>query len=211
MSEPDLAIRLRTYSDQLGGITDEAADEIDRLRVKHQNQSSFIKEFHSCLNGIEHIRCIPGASIDGCWDAKAIREVVMVLVANCTRTWKDNWRGSEKGVSENARMHNEACDSERKRCEHRIVESFGLPTPSVSRCWFCPHQRNAEWRDVRDNYPELWEAACREDDEQREQDLFRGGLGVWLHHSRIPLREADIETDEEIKTVRQCSLGACFV
>ena len=141
MSEPDLAIRLRTYSDQLGGITDEAADEIDRLRVTHHNQSSFIKEFHSCLNGIEHIRCIPGASIDGCWDAKAIREVVMVLVANCTRTWKDNWRGSEKGVSENARMHNEACDSERKRCEHRIVEDEDGQALCIQCCkyfgWYC--------------------------------------------------------------------------
>lgn len=81
----------------------------------------------------------------------------------------------------------------------------------VSRCWFCPHQKNAEWREIRDEHPDLWEAACREDEEQREQDLFRGGLGVWLHHSRVPLREADIETDEEVNTVRQCSLGACFV
>lgn len=93
----------------------------------------------------------------------------------------------------------------------RIVEKFGFPTPKVSRCWFCPHQKNAEWREIRDNHPDLWEAACNEDDEQREQDLFRGGLGVWLHHSRVPLRVADIETDEDVGVVRQCSLGACFV
>jgi len=93
----------------------------------------------------------------------------------------------------------------------KIVENFGFPTPKVSRCWFCPHQKNAEWREIRDNHPELWEAACLEDEEQREQDLFRGGLGVWLHHSRVPLRTADIEAEEETNTVRQCSLGACFV
>jgi hypothetical protein len=93
----------------------------------------------------------------------------------------------------------------------KIVEGFGFPTPKVSRCWFCPHQKNAEWREIRDNHPDLWEAACREDEEQRENDLFRGGLGVWLHHSRVPLREADIETDESVGTTRQCSLGACFV
>lgn len=92
------------------------------MHRKHANQASFLKEFHGCLNGIDEIRCIPGAAIDDCWDAKAIREVVMVLVANCARTWKNDWRGSEKGISENARSHNEACDSERKRCEHRIVE-----------------------------------------------------------------------------------------
>lgn len=71
----------------------ERREEMER---KHANQASFIKEFHSCLNGIEEIRCIPGAAIDGCWDAKAIREVVNVLVANCSRTWKDEWRGREK-------------------------------------------------------------------------------------------------------------------
>lgn len=92
----------------------------------------------------------------------------------------------------------------------QIVENYGWPEPSVSRCWLCPNQKNAEWREVREQ-PELWEAACREDDEQREQDLFRGGRGVWLHHSRVPLREADIDSDEDTTVVRQCSLGACFV
>ncbi len=92
-----------------------------------------------------------------------------------------------------------------------IVESHGLPPPPVSRCWFCPHQKNSEWRDIRDNHPELWEAACREDEEQREQDLFRGGLGVWLHHSRMPLRDVDLTEEEKPQTVRQCSLGACFI
>lgn len=92
----------------------------------------------------------------------------------------------------------------------RLVESYGLPSPKVSRCWLCPHQKNAEWREIREQ-PDLWESACREDEEQREQDLFRGGLGVWLHHSRVPLREANIDTEETVETVRQCSLGACFV
>lgn len=92
-----------------------------------------------------------------------------------------------------------------------LVERFGFPTPKISRCWLCPHQKNAEWREVRDKHPDLWEQACQEDEEQREQDLFRGGSGVWLHHSRVPLREADIDCDEEIAVVRQCSLGTCFV
>ncbi len=82
---------------------------------KHENQASFIKQFHECLDGIEDIRCIPGASIDGCWDAQAIRAVVEALLANCPRTWKDNWRGRGKEDGENARLNNEACDSERKR------------------------------------------------------------------------------------------------
>lgn len=118
------------------------------MHRKHANQASFLKEFHGCLNGIDEIRCIPGAAIDDCWDAKAIREVVMVLVANCARTWKNDWRGSEKGISENARSHNEACDSERKisvvvaHCEHPVVAHDRDDGATCSKCgkdlgWFC--------------------------------------------------------------------------
>ena len=142
----DLVERLRSYSDQLGGITDEAADEIQRLKVKIENQASFIKEFHSCLNGIDEIRCIPGASIDNCWDAKSIRAVVDVLGANCLRTWKDNWRGREKESGDNARLHNEACDSEsqarrQKTCNHQVShdqdDSAICVTCGCDLGWYC--------------------------------------------------------------------------
>lgn len=116
-------------------------ETISEMHRKHVNQASFIKGFQSCLNGIDEIRCIPGAGIDDCWDAKAIREVVLVLVANCARTWKNDWRGSEKGISENARLHNEACDCERKRCEHRVAQNLDAGAECI-KCskdlgWYC--------------------------------------------------------------------------
>lgn len=92
-----------------------------------------------------------------------------------------------------------------------IVRGRGWPEPPVSACWMCPHKKNAEWLAVKTEWPDLWEQACQMDEEMREQDIFRGGLGVWLHHSRVPLREADLTIQEPADVVRQCSLGMCFV
>jgi 3'-phosphoadenosine 5'-phosphosulfate sulfotransferase (PAPS reductase)/FAD synthetase len=92
-----------------------------------------------------------------------------------------------------------------------IVEKWGWPQPSVSSCWMCPHKKNEEWARVRDSEPEHWEEACRIDEELREEDLERGGTGVWLHHSRVPLRQADLSVAEPLRVQRQCSLGMCFV
>ena len=44
----------------------------------------------------------------------------------------------------------------------------------------------------------------------REEDLARGGPGVYLHHSAVPLSEADIDRGPEQVREDQCSLGACF-
>lgn len=92
-----------------------------------------------------------------------------------------------------------------------VVKKRGWPEPPISSCWMCPHKKNDEWKSIKNEHPELWEAACGMDDEMREQDLFRGGRGVWLHHSRVPLRDADLTYHESNEVVRQCSLGMCFV
>jgi 3'-phosphoadenosine 5'-phosphosulfate sulfotransferase (PAPS reductase)/FAD synthetase len=91
-------------------------------------------------------------------------------------------------------------------CKH-IIESAGLPLPCKSRCWMCPHQHNAEWREVRAN-PELWRQAIELDEELREND-DRGG--VFLHASRKPLAEANIEAQDRNEPNRQCAFGLCFI
>lgn len=98
---------------------------------------------------------------------------------------------------------------DKPQCIAIVKERFGVEPP-ISSCWMCPHKRNDEWRAIRES-PELWAAVCDMDDEMREQDLFRGGGGVWLHHSRVPLREADLDAEESADLVRQCSLGMCFI
>jgi hypothetical protein len=88
-----------------------------------------------------------------------------------------------------------------------IVLAAGLPLPMKSRCWMCPNQHNAEWREVRAD-PELWRQAIELDDEIRAND-DRGG--VYLHASRKPLAEADIDTTDRAEPNRQCAFGMCFV
>ncbi len=88
-----------------------------------------------------------------------------------------------------------------------IIEQAGLPLPRKSRCWMCPHQHNAEWREVRDN-PALWAQALELDAEIRENDE-RGG--VWLHPSRQPLELADLDADDRREPNRQCAFGLCFI
>lgn len=98
---------------------------------------------------------------------------------------------------------------DKPQCVAIVKARFGVEPP-ISSCWMCPQKRNAEWRMIR-AVPDLWEKACGIDEEMREQDRFRGGEGVWLHHSRVPLREADLDSEESTELVRQCSLGMCFV
>lgn len=92
-----------------------------------------------------------------------------------------------------------------------IIRTAGWPDPTSSACWMCANLDNAEWRNIRKNDPADFEAACQLDEEIREHDLFNGGTGVWLHHSRVPLREADLEVEDRKESGRQCGLGLCFV
>ena len=91
----------------------------------------------------------------------------------------------------------------------RLVVAHGLPEPAVSSCWMCPNQRNSEWRQIRVD-AELWAKACEMDEQIRADDLASGGDGIWLHHSRVPLREADLDAPDG-EAARQCGLGMCFV
>jgi 3'-phosphoadenosine 5'-phosphosulfate sulfotransferase (PAPS reductase)/FAD synthetase len=98
-----------------------------------------------------------------------------------------------------------------KRDCRQIITDAGLPMPPPSACWMCANKGNEEWRYERDNYPSDFNAACRLDEEIREEDLARGNSGVWLHHSRVPLREADLEAEDRQEPSRQCGLGMCMV
>jgi hypothetical protein len=105
----------------------------------------------------------------------------------------------------------------RMRREHcrEVVEKAGLPAPPKSSCWMCPFRRNAQWRHLRDNYPADFEKACQLDEEIRSKDK-QGG--VWLHDTRVPLREAKLDESEEVQPlfrligeVQGCDSGMCWV
>lgn len=95
----------------------------------------------------------------------------------------------------------------RADCETLIARE-GWPLPPKSRCWMCPHQNNEEWRELRDTRPDEFAAAVVLDQEIREADE-RGG--VYVHQSRVPLAEADLDAPDRREPVRQCGLGTCWV
>lgn len=89
-----------------------------------------------------------------------------------------------------------------------IVREQGWPEPPPSSCWMCPHRRNSQWRLLRDTSPAEWAEAVALDDDIREAD---DRSAVYLHRSRVPLRMANIDTDDPPEIARQCSLGLCMV
>ncbi len=92
-------------------------------------------------------------------------------------------------------------------CQH-IIEAAGLPLPSKSRCHMCPHQSNEEWKQVKEQHPELWLDAVVLDHEIRESDT-RGG--VYLHRQLVPLDQVDLEAGAREVPNRQCAFGLCFI
>lgn len=95
-----------------------------------------------------------------------------------------------------------------------IVEKYGWPQPQTSSCWMCPHKQNSQWRHIRDHHPEDFEKAIEIDKEIRDHDPreeSEQGGELFLHHSRTPLSEADLDIDDKNQQHRQCSLGMCFI
>jgi hypothetical protein len=93
----------------------------------------------------------------------------------------------------------------------RVIEDFGWPVPPTSACWMCPNMANEEWIEIRTNRPDEFAQACALDEEIRAEDLARGGSGVFLHHSRVPLAQADLDVPDRMGPSRQCGLGTCFI
>ena len=46
----------------------------------------------------------------------------------------------------------------RKNCK-QFIRDHNLPVPIKSGCWFCPFQRNSQWRQLRRLHPDLYEKA----------------------------------------------------
>lgn len=86
-----------------------------------------------------------------------------------------------------------------------LVKAAEMPEPPKSSCYMCPHRRNNQWRDLRDNYPEDFEKAIQVEREMRELDP-----NVYLHESLITLDMADLDSKSSAQD-EQCTLGFCHV
>jgi hypothetical protein len=94
----------------------------------------------------------------------------------------------------------------RRDC-YSIIERAGLPLPPKSACWMCRHRSNAEWRFLRDEYPQDFQRAI-----QLEVEVNQTHPGVYLHVDRVALSEANIDApDLRDERDMQCGLGMCMV
>lgn len=85
-------------------------------------------------------------------------------------------------------------DMSRKDCQ-RYLAKVGWGDTAKSACIGCPFHGNAQWRDLRDNYPEEWADAV--DFDRRIRKGGARGLPpngeAFLHRSRVPLDIAPID------------------
>ena len=47
---------------------------------------------------------------------------------------------------------------DRNMCK-KLISEFGLPIPKKSGCWFCPMQRQSQWKELRRKHPCLFQKA----------------------------------------------------
>jgi hypothetical protein len=100
----------------------------------------------------------------------------------------------------------------RDQCRKLILDA-GLPEPPKSSCWMCPHRHNDQWARLKEHYPDDWQAAIELDEAIRERDTEHA---MYLHNSRVPLRDADLTTVPQpdlplFGQVDGCDSGYCFV
>lgn len=73
-----------------------------------------------------------------------------------------------------------------------------------SACYMCPNHSDAEWIDMKRNWPEDFAAACALEAETRTKDAH-----FYLHPACIPLADVDFEQQHTMFPERGCTTG-CF-
>jgi hypothetical protein len=86
-------------------------------------------------------------------------------------------------------------------CE-ALPASVGLPPAERSACDICPHRPLAQWRELRERYPERYEYAVR------TEASFRN---LFLHPGRKPLPVLLDESGAADEVEDGCTSGYCFV
>lgn len=78
-------------------------------------------------------------------------------------------------------------DIDREGCKD-IIRQAGLPVPHRSKCWFCPFQTIAEWKELRMNHPDLFCKAEQLEARNREYRLSKDKKPLYLYGNAKPLR-----------------------
>ena len=96
----------------------------------------------------------------------------------------------------------------------RVYPGYYLPR---SACIGCPYKSDSEWKWLRDNDPAAFEEAKFIDIAMRDiplvrQAITRNGNYAYLHRSRKPLKEVDLDGADDYDAVmsEECE-GVCAV
>jgi hypothetical protein len=90
-------------------------------------------------------------------------------------------------------------------CVDRITRA-GLPIPNKSRCYCCPHQDDAEWRDTLADEVD-GPLAVAMDEEIRDKD---DAQDLYLYSGRIPLTQATFPGAGKRDSVQHCQESGCY-
>jgi len=75
----------------------------------------------------------------------------------------------------------------REGCKE-IIRQAGLPIPHRSRCYFCPFQTIAEWKELRMEHPDLFCKAERLEARNREYRISKGKKPLYLYGNAKALK-----------------------
>lgn len=71
------------------------------------------------------------------------------------------------------------------------LKNYGWGEVQKSSCIGCPFHDDRAWAWMKEHRPEDFEDACKFDEEIRNFDKLGKGSKIYLHRSRVPLREID--------------------
>lgn len=114
------------------------------------------------------------------WIGISIDEIVRVKDA------RDKWCSNRWPLVEN--------NMRRHDCINWFSKYFPNKSLPRSACYFCPYQRNDEFRRLKDTDPKSWQKAVLVDEAIRNANQ---GKQQFIHRSCKPLSEVDLSTAEE--------------
>lgn len=114
------------------------------------------------------------------WKGISTDEIQRVKPIQCT------WRVAEHPLVDVVSVDRSYCIA--------YVERLGLGTMYGSSCIGCPFHDNHMWLEIKQRDPKGFEEACEIDELLRNNLKLRNA--VYLHKSRKPLREVDLQEDQ---------------
>jgi len=91
----------------------------------------------------------------------------------------------------------------------KFLEERSFHNIKKSSCTFCPYHSNAQWREIKQNYPEEWKKVIKVDEAIRDSSKRGEKDKLYLHRSLKPIAEAYLQEDQE--DLFMCEEGYCGI